>query len=136
VKYRTENLSIIAGVRYLLEHMDWLDEELGGYDDDYLIIDCPGAKAIPSRKRHTQSIIRTNRTIYTSPIPTDPSETPSNAKHQGLRCISCRVAIYGGQVQIFQVGTFFFKGLFREFCVDITRVGKRCFIGYVCHGEP
>lgn len=22
--------------------MDWLEEELGGYDDDYLIIDCPG----------------------------------------------------------------------------------------------
>lgn len=22
--------------------MDWLDEELGGYEDEYLIIDCPG----------------------------------------------------------------------------------------------
>lgn len=22
--------------------MDWLEEELGGYDDDYLVIDCPG----------------------------------------------------------------------------------------------
>ena len=22
--------------------MDWLDEELGGYEDDYLIFDCPG----------------------------------------------------------------------------------------------
>ena len=28
--------------RYLLEHIDWLEEELGGFDDDYLIIDCPG----------------------------------------------------------------------------------------------
>ena len=28
--------------RYLLENMDWLEEELGGFDDDYLIIDCPG----------------------------------------------------------------------------------------------
>lgn len=25
-----------------MENMDWLEEELGGYDDDYLIIDCPG----------------------------------------------------------------------------------------------
>ncbi len=25
-----------------MQNMDWLDEELGGYDDDYLIIDCPG----------------------------------------------------------------------------------------------
>lgn len=22
--------------------MDWLEEELGGFDDDYLIFDCPG----------------------------------------------------------------------------------------------
>jgi hypothetical protein len=22
--------------------MDWLEEELGEYEDDYLIIDCPG----------------------------------------------------------------------------------------------
>ena len=29
-------------LRYLLENMDWLDEELGGYEDDYLIFDCPG----------------------------------------------------------------------------------------------
>jgi hypothetical protein len=28
--------------RYLLQNMDWLEEELGGYDDDYLIFDCPG----------------------------------------------------------------------------------------------
>lgn len=27
---------------YLLQNMDWLEEELGGFDDDYLIIDCPG----------------------------------------------------------------------------------------------
>lgn len=25
--------------------MDWLEEELGGYDDDYLIFDCPGTFA-------------------------------------------------------------------------------------------
>jgi hypothetical protein len=29
-------------LRYLLQNMDWLEEELGGYDDDYLIFDCPG----------------------------------------------------------------------------------------------
>jgi hypothetical protein len=28
--------------RYLLQNMDWLEEELGGYDNDYLIVDCPG----------------------------------------------------------------------------------------------
>ena len=29
--------------------MDWLDEELGGFDDDYLIFDCPG-KPKPQRQ--------------------------------------------------------------------------------------
>jgi hypothetical protein len=29
--------------RYLMQNMDWLEEELGGYDDDYLVFDCPGA---------------------------------------------------------------------------------------------
>ena len=37
------SLTTVLGVlRYLLENMDWLEEELGEYDDDYLIIDCPG----------------------------------------------------------------------------------------------
>jgi len=27
---------------YLLQNMDWLEEELGGFEDDYLIFDCPG----------------------------------------------------------------------------------------------
>lgn len=28
-----------------MQNMDWLDEELGSYDNDYLIFDCPGAYA-------------------------------------------------------------------------------------------
>lgn len=28
--------------RYLLNNLDWLEDELGAYEDDYLIIDCPG----------------------------------------------------------------------------------------------
>jgi hypothetical protein len=28
--------------RYLMQNMDWLEEELGGYEDEYLIFDCPG----------------------------------------------------------------------------------------------
>lgn len=28
--------------RYLLQNLEWLDEELGEYEDDYLFIDCPG----------------------------------------------------------------------------------------------
>ena len=28
--------------RYLLQNMDWLEEELGEHENDYIIIDCPG----------------------------------------------------------------------------------------------
>lgn len=28
--------------RFLLENMEWLRDELGDYDNDYIIIDCPG----------------------------------------------------------------------------------------------
>ncbi len=32
----------IRACRYLMQNLDWLDEELGDYDSDYIIIDCPG----------------------------------------------------------------------------------------------
>ncbi|ETW84367.1 hypothetical protein HETIRDRAFT_439143 [Heterobasidion irregulare TC 32-1] len=36
------NGGLVYCFEYLLENMDWFEEELGEYDDDYLIIDCPG----------------------------------------------------------------------------------------------
>lgn len=30
--------------------MDWLEEELGGYDDDYLVFDCPGEHVVCRRQ--------------------------------------------------------------------------------------
>ncbi|KAG8678176.1 ATP binding protein, partial [Ceratobasidium sp. 395] len=36
------NGGLIYCFEYLLQNMDWLDEELGDYDNDYIIIDCPG----------------------------------------------------------------------------------------------
>jgi Conserved hypothetical ATP binding protein len=38
---------ICFGDRYLLQNMDWLEEELGGFEDDYLVFDCPGALVTP-----------------------------------------------------------------------------------------
>jgi hypothetical protein len=29
-----------------MQNMDWLEEELGEYNDDYLIIDCPGTHRV------------------------------------------------------------------------------------------
>ena len=33
---------LTRGFRYLVNHLDWLEDELGDYADDYLIVDCPG----------------------------------------------------------------------------------------------
>ncbi|ELU41748.1 ATP(GTP)-binding protein Fet5 [Rhizoctonia solani AG-1 IA] len=35
------NGGLIYCFEYLLQNMDWLDEELGDYDNDYIVIDCP-----------------------------------------------------------------------------------------------
>ena len=34
------------GHRYLLSNLDWLHEAMGDYEDDYLIIDCPGTSLL------------------------------------------------------------------------------------------
>lgn len=36
------NGGLVYCFEYLMQNMDWLEEELGGYEDDYLIFDCPG----------------------------------------------------------------------------------------------
>ncbi|KIY73691.1 hypothetical protein CYLTODRAFT_416720 [Cylindrobasidium torrendii FP15055 ss-10] len=36
------NGGVVYCFEYLLQNMDWLEEELGSFEDDYLIIDCPG----------------------------------------------------------------------------------------------
>ncbi|KAJ7368233.1 GPN-loop GTPase [Mycena albidolilacea] len=36
------NGGLVYCFEYLLQNMDWLEEELGGFDNDYLIFDCPG----------------------------------------------------------------------------------------------
>ncbi|KAI7856086.1 GPN-loop GTPase [Circinella umbellata] len=36
------NGGLIYCLEFLLNNIDWLEEEIGNYDDDYLIIDCPG----------------------------------------------------------------------------------------------
>lgn len=37
---------LVSADRYLLQNMDWFEEELGEYEDDYLIIDCPGTTTL------------------------------------------------------------------------------------------
>lgn len=33
---------LIFCMEYLLQNLDWLDEHIGDFNDDYLIFDCPG----------------------------------------------------------------------------------------------
>ena len=42
--------------RYLMQNMDWLEEELGGYENDYLIIDCPGAPSLPVDRSSAEGV--------------------------------------------------------------------------------
>lgn len=36
------NGGLVYCFEYLLENLDWLEDQLGSFEDDYLIIDCPG----------------------------------------------------------------------------------------------
>ena len=68
-------------LRYLLENMDWLDEELGGYEDDYLIFDCPGK----SRLTASATGVRPQDAPHYR-HPTVPC-TGSTAQHRGVRTV-------------------------------------------------
>jgi len=36
------NGGLVYAIEFLLQNMGWLEDELGDYEDDYLLIDCPG----------------------------------------------------------------------------------------------
>lgn len=40
---------------YLLENLDWFEEKLGDYDDDYLLIDCPGQIELYTHIEHMKN---------------------------------------------------------------------------------
>lgn len=61
------NGSLIYCFEYLLENLDWLDEEVGDYNDEYLIFDCPGqielythVPVLPTIVRHLQNQLNFN----------------------------------------------------------------------------
>ena len=53
-----------AFVRYLLKNLDWLYEALGDFEDDYLLIDCPGQielyTHIPIMPRLISTLVQAN----------------------------------------------------------------------------
>ena len=92
--------------RYLLQNMDWLEEEVGEYEDDYLIIDCPGTSLVlvfetnfffchavarlgPSvvlTDAHMSSC-RPDRALYAPPVPSHPREKPATTRYAYLRSL-------------------------------------------------
>lgn len=57
----------LTRARFLLNNIDWLEEEIGNYDDDYLIIDCPGQIELythfPIMRRVCECLSRLNMAI-------------------------------------------------------------------------
>lgn len=79
--------------------MDWLEEELGGFDDEYLIIDCPGRFNFKCLIIAANlSYRRSDRTLYTPSISSDACPKPCQDGNQSIRCISDRVTVHGGSI--------------------------------------
>lgn len=87
-----------------MENMDWLEEELGGYEDDYLIFDCPGACVLLGFRVPTDPLAcRPDRTIHTSSLPANASPKPKSVRDAGVRDLPNRIAVHGRQIQVLQV---------------------------------
>ncbi|KAI7899943.1 GPN-loop GTPase, partial [Cokeromyces recurvatus] len=61
------NGGLIYCLEFLLNNIDWLEEEIGSYDDDYLIFDCPGQIELythfPIMKRLCETLNRLNMNV-------------------------------------------------------------------------
>ncbi|KAH3902057.1 GPN-loop GTPase 3 homolog AGL117C [Saccharomycodes ludwigii] len=61
------NGGLVYCFEYLLQNLDWLDEEIGDYNDEYLIFDCPGQielythiPVLPTIVKHLQQQLNFN----------------------------------------------------------------------------
>jgi len=90
--------------------MDWLEEELGSYDDDYLIIDCPGIILLCGMKSDTVFLMsaflffsffffffldRTDRAVYASSISSNFGEKSPAVRYQNICGVSVGCSVYG-----------------------------------------
>ena len=51
-EYSQQTLLKLTLPRYLVDNLDWLDEQLGSYDNDYLLIDLPGQIELYTHHSH------------------------------------------------------------------------------------
>lgn len=93
-----------SGCRYLLENMDWLEEELGDFENDYLVIDCPGwCIFIPCSEIAEEFLCRSDRIVYTPSLLPDSRGQLKPTRGPDMCCLPARIAVHGRQVQILQV---------------------------------
>ncbi|KAJ8502431.1 hypothetical protein ONZ45_g11755 [Pleurotus djamor] len=52
------NGGLVYCFEYLMQNMDWLEEELGSFEDDYIIIDCPGQIELYTHHPFLPSLVR------------------------------------------------------------------------------
>ncbi|KAL7314762.1 hypothetical protein PS15m_006291 [Mucor circinelloides] len=61
------NGGLIYCLEFLMNNVDWLEEEIGTFDDDYLIIDCPGQIELythfPIMRRLCETLGRLNMSV-------------------------------------------------------------------------
>jgi len=49
------NGGLVFCMEFLVDNLSWLEDELGDYDDDYLIFDCPGIPFLLLYRRREQA---------------------------------------------------------------------------------
>eukprot|EP01091_Cochliopodium_minus_P017293 TRINITY_DN672_c0_g1_i1.p1 TRINITY_DN672_c0_g1~~TRINITY_DN672_c0_g1_i1.p1 ORF type:complete len:293 (-),score=75.04 TRINITY_DN672_c0_g1_i1:103-981(-) len=50
------NGGLILCIQYLLDHFDWFEEQIGDFEEDYLLIDCPGQIELYTHFDHFKKI--------------------------------------------------------------------------------
>lgn len=53
------NGGLVYCMEYLMDHIEWLEEQLGDTDDDYIIFDCPGQIELYTHMSEMQQLIST-----------------------------------------------------------------------------
>ncbi|XP_043464319.1 GPN-loop GTPase 3 [Leptopilina heterotoma] len=53
------NGGLVYCMEYLMEHIEWLEEQLGDTDDDYILFDCPGQIELYTHMSEMQQLILT-----------------------------------------------------------------------------
>src|SRR3989338_2690265 len=93
------NGALMYALEYLLTNMSWLEDQIGDYEDDYIIFDCPGQIELYSHQPLMRNFVNTMKNvlhyklcvvfIIDSHFITEPSKLMSGA----LSCLSAMMLL-------------------------------------------